>query len=281
MTRVVKIGGDAVRDPDRFADDVAHLAANGERVVVVHGGSSAIDETLSALGTEPRYVESPGGVTSRFTDRETMDAVTMATARVNTAFVTAFRNAGVDAVGLSGVDGGLLTGERKSAVKILENGRKRIERGDHASTVESVDDQLLRLLLDDGRVPVVSLPVYAHESGDGAVAANADADRVAAAVAAAVGEQLTLLTDTAGVYADRDDPATLVERVTTPAELDRLHEAAEGFMARKVLAAERALAGGCERVVIGDATVRDPIVAADAGHGTTITADALDQEVHA
>lgn len=277
MTRVVKIGGSGVREPDRFASDVAHLVANGERVILVHGGSVVIDETLDALGIEPRYVETPDGVVSRFTDDETMDAVTMASGLVNSQWVTALRNAGVDAVGLSGVDG-VATGDRKSAVKIVENGRKRIERGDHAGTIEEIDDGLLETLLADGRVPVVSVPIYATDDGPRATgtAVNADADRLAAAVAGAVGERLLLLTDTSGVYADPDDPDSLIESVTSRDELAALHDAAEGFMSRKVMAAERALHEGCTEVVIGDATLRDPIVAADAGRGTVVSETAVE-----
>jgi N-acetylglutamate kinase (EC 2.7.2.8)/N2-acetyl-L-aminoadipate kinase (EC 2.7.2.-) len=275
MTRVVKVGGEAVREPERFASDVAHLAANGERVILVHGGSVVIDETLDALGIDPRYVETPDGVVSRFTDSDTMDAVTMATQLVNTEWVTAFRNAGVDAVGLAGVDG-VATGDRKSAVRIVENGRKRIERGDHAGTIEQVDDALLETLLADGRVPVVSVPIYATDDGLEGAAVNADADRLAAAVAGAVGERLLLSTDTGGVYTDPDDPESLIESVTSRDELTALHDAAEGFMSRKVMAAERALREGCSEVVIGDATLRDPIVAADAGHGTVVSETALE-----
>lgn len=296
MTVVVKLGGDAVNEPDRLASDVGHLVANGERVIVVHGGSSAIDATLSELGRAPHYVETPGGVTSRFTDSETMDAVTMATARVNRELVTALRAVGVDAVGLSGIDGGLLTGERKSAVKIVEDGRKRIERGDHAGTVESVDTDLLSTLTTAGRTPVVTVPVLA----DDGTAVNTDADRAAAAIAGALAEsdspsgrsshrldrgeegvEFVLLTETAGVYADPTDPTTLIESVETPAEFEQLREAAEGFMHRKVLAVEDALTAGCRRAVIADATVRDPLIAARQGGGTQISDRAVEREVHA
>ena len=273
---VVKIGGAKAVDPAGAVGDVAHLVANGRSVVVVHGGSTVVDETIERLGMEPEYVESASGVTGRFTDADTMEAFTMAMAgKLNTELTALFRSAGVDAVGLSGVDGGLLSGPRKSAIRVVEDGKRKIKRGEHSGRIESVDTGLLDGLLADGYTPVVSPPM-AGEEGDGEVTpVNTDADRAAAAVAGAIGAELVLLTDVAGVYADPDDPETLIESAATPAELAAVEEAAEGFMGKKVLAATEALEGGSPRVVVADANVRDPIVAALGGSGTTIERSAL------
>jgi len=281
VTVVVKIGGARAVEPGGALADVAHLTANGEDVVVVHGGSTAIDDTLADLGREPEYVETPDGVAGRFTDAEDMDAVTMAMATVNTDLTAALVETGVPAVGLSGVDGDLLSGPRKSAVKVVEDGKKKIKRGDHAGRIESVDADLLATLLDAGYTPVVSVPMLAVEEaddGDPAVRApgrtvertpvNADADRAAAAVAAALGAELVVLTDVPGVLDDPEDPESVVETVATPADLDRVEAAAEGFMTRKVMAAVEALEGGAGTVTVADATVNDPLLGALAGRGT-------------
>ncbi|MCL7418962.1 MAG: acetylglutamate/acetylaminoadipate kinase, partial [Halalkalicoccus sp.] len=268
MTVVVKIGGARAVEPEGALADIAHLTANGERVVVVHGGSTAVDELLADLGTEPEYVTTPGGVTGRFTDEETMGAFTMAMAgRVNTDLTTALRDEGVNALGLSGVDGGLLTGPRKSAVRIIEDGRKKIKRGDHSGKIESVNADLLENLLESGYTPVVSVPMLA----DDGVAVNADADRAAAAVAGALGASLVVLTDVSGVYEDPEDPETLIESAETPSDLERVEESAEGFMTKKVMAAKEALSGGAREVVVSDANLNDPILAALDGHGTRFT----------
>ena len=277
-TVVVKVGGAKAVDPAGAVGDVAHLAANGRPVVVVHGGSTVVDETLERLGIEPEYVESASGVTGRFTDAETMEAFAMAMAgKLNTELTAEFRSAGVDAVGLSGVDGGLLSGPRKSAVRVVEDGKRKIRRGDHSGKIESVNADLLAGLLDDGYTPVVSPPM-AGDEGDGEVTpVNADADRAAAAVAGALGADLVLLTDVSGVYADPDDPETRIDAAATPAELATVEDAAEGFMGKKVMAAREALEGGSGRVVIADANVRDPVVAALGGEGTTVERSALDE----
>jgi acetylglutamate/LysW-gamma-L-alpha-aminoadipate kinase len=282
---VVKIGGARAVDPEGALADVAHLVANGEDVVVVHGGSTAVDDTLERLGEEPEYVETPGGVVGRFTDETTMEAFEMVLpGKLNTDLVAALQNEGVDAVGLSGADGKLLTGPRKSAVKVLEGGRKKIRRGDHSGRIESVNADLLSTLLADDYVPVVTVPMLAEEcdgGGSGGVSAsgftpvNADADRAAAAIAGALGGELVVLTDVAGVYEDPDDADTLVETVGTPAELEAAEDAAEGFMTKKVMAAVEALEGGAASVVVADANNRDPITTARTGHGTEFQPEAV------
>ncbi len=146
---VVKIGGARAVDPDGALSDVAHLTANGQDVVVVHGGSTAVDETLHALGEEPEYVESTSGVMGRFTDEKAMEVFEMVMpGKLNTELTASLQGEGVRAVGLSGVDGALLTGARKSAVRVVENGKRKIRRGDHSGKIESVNAELLETLLD-------------------------------------------------------------------------------------------------------------------------------------
>lgn len=269
---VVKIGGARAVDPAGAIGDVAHFAANGRPVVVVHGGSTAVDDTLEALGKDPEYVETPSGVTGRFTDDDTLEVFEMVLpGKLNTDLVTSLQAVGVDAVGLSGVDGGLVCGPRKSAVRVVEDGTKKIRRGDHSGTPTTLNTHLLDSLLGDGYVPVLSPPMLA----DDGTAANADADRVAALVAAELGAELVVLTDVAGVYADPEDGETKIETVETAAELDALRDAAEGFMGRKVHAAEEALSGGAAGVHVSDAGLSKPLVAALQGYGTDVSPSAL------
>ncbi|MFC3957512.1 acetylglutamate/acetylaminoadipate kinase [Halovivax cerinus] len=273
---VIKIGGASAVDPAGALADVAHLSANGRPVAVVHGGSTAVDETLEALGEEPTYVETPGGVVGRFTDETAMEAFTMAMAgTVNTDLVESLQNEGVDAVGLSGLDGKLLAGKRKSAVRVLEDGKKKIKRGDHSGTIESVNADLLKTLLAGGYVPVVGGPILGAESDGDYTAVNADADRAAAAVAGALGADLVVLTDVAGVYADPEDASTLIESATTEAAFEAIEDAAAGFMTKKVMAAKEALESGASSIVVADANANDPVLTALDGAGTTITPGAI------
>ncbi|MFQ3284383.1 MAG: acetylglutamate/LysW-gamma-L-alpha-aminoadipate kinase [Natronomonas sp.] len=272
-TVVVKIGGARAVDPEGALADIASVREDGTDIVVVHGGSTAVDDALERMGIEPEYVETPSGVVGRFTDAETMDVFKMALAgQVNTDLVVGLRNQGVDAVGLSGVDGGLFTGPRKSAVRVVEDGTKKIRRGDHSGTIGSVNGDLLSTLLSDGYTPVASPPMLA----DDGVAVNTDADRAAAAVAAELEGTLVSLTDVAGVYRDPDDPSTAIGRVDTPDAYEELRTAAEGFMGRKVMAATEALEGGAERVVVADANANAPVRSAIDGGGTDVLPSALE-----
>jgi len=298
MTTVIKVGGARAVDPAGALADVASLVADGERVVVVHGGSTKVDETLERLGIEPEYVETPSGVVGRFTDETTMEVFEMAFGHLNTQLVAGLQSEGVDAVGLNGVDGKLLYGPRKSAVRVVEDGTKKIRRGDHSGTIKQVNGDLLESLLGEGYTPVAAPPMAGEDSeaqsasdangdsreqndprdGGEIIPVNTDADRSAAAIAAELDATLVLLTDVAGVYEDPDDPATLIESVETPEDWTQLEAAAEGFMSRKIMAAEEALSGGSPEVVVADANGDEPILSALDDGGTHIKAEAVREE---
>jgi len=296
MTTVIKVGGARAVDPAGALADVASLVEQGEEVVVVHGGSTKVHETLERVGIEPEYVETPSGVVGRFTDETTMEVFEMAFGHLNTQLVAGLQSEGVDAVGLNGVDGKLLYGPRKSAVRVKEDGKKKIKRGDHSGTIKQVNGDLLRTLLSDGYTPVAAPPMAGSEarsaskksSGEGTdprdsddgeiIPVNTDADRSAAAIAGELDATLVLLTDVEGVYEDPDDPATLIESVETSEAWQALESAAEGFMSRKVMAAEEALSGGAPEVVVADANAADPILSALDGDGTHMKAGAVRSE---
>ncbi|ELZ06557.1 acetylglutamate/acetylaminoadipate kinase [Natrialba aegyptia] len=276
MTVVVKIGGARAVDPEGALADVASLVDEGEEVVLTHGGSTAVDETLEELGEEPTYVETPGGVVGRFTDEETMDVFKMVMpGKLNTDLVESLQNEGVNAVGLSGTDGKLLEGKRKSAVRVKEDGKKKIKRGDHSGTIDSVNADLLETVLAGGYTPVVSVPVLGREKEGGYTAVNADADRAAASIAGALEADLVVLTDVSGIYEDPDDESTKIDSAVTPAEFSAVKDAAEGFMTKKVMAAEEALEGGAASVTVASANADEPITSALAGAGTTLEPGAL------
>ena len=276
MTVVVKIGGARAVDPEGALADVASLVAEGEDVVLTHGGSTAVDETLEDLGQEPTYGETPGGVVGRFTDEDTMDVFKMVMpGKLNTDLVESLQNEGVNAVGLSGTDGKLLEGKRKSAVRAKVDGKKKILRGDHSGKIESVNADLLETMLEGGYTPVVSVPILGAEKGGGYTAVNADADRAAAAIAGALGADLVVLTDVSGIYEDPDDESTKIESAATPEEFEAVKDAAEGFMTKKVMAAEEALEGGASSVIVATANADAPISSALEGEGTTLEPGAL------
>ncbi len=261
---VIKIGGGEGIKPDAALGEIAGLVRAGVRVVLVHGGSHETNILSEKLGRPPTFITSPSGHTSRRTDRETLKIFEMAyCGKVNKGIVETLRRAGVDAVGLSGIDAGLWTGKRKSAIRSVDaDGRTVVIRDDLSGRVERVDDRFLRLLLDDGRTPVLTPPAMSDEG----VAMNVDADRAAAATAAALGaDELLLLSNVPGVLRDPEDRSSLIETVSS---LDEVRRAAKGRMKNKVLGAEEALSGGVGRVVIGSASGASPVADARSGCGT-------------
>ena len=264
---VVKVGGGEGIDPTGVLDDVADLHAGGERLVLVHGGSGETNRVATALGHPPRFVTSPSGRTSRYTDRTTLEIFTMVyRGRLNATHVEHLQAAGANAVGLCGADGRLLTGRRKASVRSVENGKTKRLYGDHTGTVDHVNDALLRTLLDGGYLPVVTPPALA----DDGVLVNVDGDRAAAAIATALGaDALLLLTGVPGLLRDPDDPTTLVRDVDADDPGDAT-AAAGGRMRAKLDGALRAARGGVAQVVIGDARVARPVRTARAGSGTVV-----------
>jgi acetylglutamate/LysW-gamma-L-alpha-aminoadipate kinase len=269
-TIVIKIGGGEGIELRPILDEFAALLKAGTRAVLVHGGSHETNVISERLGCPPTFIRSPSGHESRRTDRATLEIFEMVyCGKVNKGIVEHLQSRGVNAVGLSGIDGGVWSGSRKGAIRAVDaEGRTTIIRDDLSGKVESVDTSLLALLLESGRTPVLTPPALAVEADGSRVAINVDADRAAAMTAVALGaDELLLLSNVAGVLADRDDPSTLI-RSASGFGFDAVREAAGGRMKNKVLAAEEALGGGVGRVVIGSANGSGAIAAARAGAGT-------------
>lgn len=264
---VVKIGGAEGVNLSAICLDVATLLEAGVRMVLVHGGSAEANAIAQALGTPPRFITSPSGYTSRYTDRATLEIFAMAVnGRVNTLLVEQLQALGVNALGLSGLDGRLLLASRKEAIVSLENGKRRIIRDDFTGKIEKVNLDLLDRLLDGNFLPVIA-PLAVSQTGQ---ALNVDADRAAACIAAALkADTLLLLTAAPGLMRQYPDERTLISRLSASRLEDAL-QFAEGRMKKKVLGAQEALSGGVRRVIIADGRGQSPISQALNGRGTII-----------
>ncbi len=261
MTIVVKVGGAA---GNAVAPVLENLARRTDWVLV-HGGSDEVDRLGESLGRPSEYYTSPSGVVSRKSDPAHLEVLVMALAgTVQTRLVAALAGLGVRAVGLSGVDGGLLTARRKEGSRAVVDGRVTVVKDDRSGTIERVGADLLRLLLNAGLAPVVGPPAV---TATGEVV-NVDADRAASSIAVDLrAEALLLLTNVPGLLRDPKDPATLIERVPRDG-VDAVLPFAAGRMRKKVLAARDALVGAVPRVVIGSSSGPDPVDRALNGAGT-------------
>lgn len=264
---VIKIGGGSALDHDAIVDDLVALVTGGTQVVVVHGGAALTNEVAKQLGHPPEFVTSVSGFTSRRTDRRTLEIFEMVyCGQLNKGWVERLQRRGVDAIGLSGLDGRIWEGPRKAAIKIVRDGRRFVVRDDYTGRVERVNAALLKRLLSDGYVPVLSAPA-ASEHGE---AINVDGDRAAAVTAAALGAKaLVILSDVPGLLRDFPDETTLI-RAIPASEIEQFLDVAQDRMKKKVLGAKEALAAGVPRVVFADGRVAQPITRALAGEGTVI-----------
>ncbi|MBB5120360.1 acetylglutamate kinase [Streptomyces eurocidicus] len=265
-TIVVKCGGNAAVDPLAVCEDIAGLTRERRPVVLVHGGSADIEGLAARMGVASRRLTAPDGVSARYTDAETLQVVHLALAGLaKPRLLTALASAGVSAVGLTGLDGGLLRARRKTAHRAVVDGRRIVIRDDHSGRITEVNDALLRTLLAAGHVPVVSPPAVAEDGRP----VNTDADRAAAAVAAGLGAgTLVLLTGAPGVLADpADEDSVLPVCAVAPSGTPPF---TGGGMGLKLVAAREALQGGVGRVLIADGRRRDPVRAALAGSATEV-----------
>jgi len=264
---VVKVGGRKELDYDAVCADVAAQWKAGQKLVLVHGGSYQTNVVAHELGHPPQFVTSVSGYVSRRTDARTLEIFEMVyCGKMNKQIVESLQKQGVNAIGLSGIDGRLLEGKRKSAIKVVIDGRKRVLRDDYTGTVKEVNCDLINLLLGAGYLPVVAPLAISYESE----AMNVDGDRAAAAIAASMNaEQLIILSNVPGLLREFPDESTLIEHI--PAErVEDYMGFAEGRMKKKVMGAAEAVAQGVGKVIFGDARLAAPVAAAIAGQGTVI-----------
>jgi len=267
---VIKTGGGAFRElatMRAFVEQVAILHHLGIRVVLVHGGGPQLDEVTAQLGVETRMVQG-----RRVTDAAAIDATSMVlNGLVNTRLLALCREFGIPAVGLSGVDGGLVLAHRRPPVTLASG--ETVDYG-MVGDIDGVEPAILDRLLDAGFLPVVS-PLSADARGQ---LLNINADTVAANIGSAVNaEKLILCTGAPGILERLDDPHSLIS-YTDVAGLRRLREegALSDGMLPKASAIEAAIRGGVRRVHVISYTAQDALLAeifTNEGTGTLVVAD--------
>lgn len=265
---VIKVGGSAGIDYDALCDDLAALWQQDQGIVLVHGGSDETNKLAEALGHPPRFVTSPAGYTSRYTDRRTLEIFEMVyCGTANKGLVERLQGRGVNALGLSGLDGRLLKGKRKAAIRIVEQGRQKVLRDDWTGTVETVNTALLTMLLEHGYLPVIA-PLATSDKGE---PLNVDGDRAAAAIAVALrAETLLLLSNVPGLLRAFPDESSLIPHIPRT-EVESYLDYAEGRMKKKVLGAAEAVGEGVGRVILGDARATGCVSQALDGRGTVVS----------
>jgi [amino group carrier protein]-L-2-aminoadipate 6-kinase len=263
---LIKAGGGAGLNWDGLAEDLSALRGVAP-VALIHGAHAVRDDLAARLGLAVRTVVSPGGVSSVFTDEAAMDVFCMAyPGLANSRIVATLQRHGLNAVGLSGLDGRLWEARAKKDLLIQEDDKTLLLRNNKSGRVEKVNAWLIRILLDHGYLPVMTGPAISFEHE----IVNTDNDGAAAAVAAALGvDTLVFLIEAPGFLRDADDPRSLIPALSRD-EVAGCEAYAQGRMKKKWLAIQKALDAGVKEIFLGDGRVVHPLRDALAGRGTVI-----------
>lgn len=258
---VIKYGGNAMINEQlkkQVMEDIVLLRLIGVKVVLVHGGGPEINDLMDRLGKKPEFIDG-----LRVTDKETVDIVQMVLAgKVNKSLVNLLEMNGGRAIGLSGMDGRLIEAKQKN------------EKLGYVGEVTKIHIKPVTDLLDMGYIPVIST-IGRDKEGN---IYNINGDTAAARIAGALeAERLIMMTDIAGILKDKDDPSTLIPKIT-PKEAEELYATGvvSGGMIPKVQCCVDALEHGVKNVVIMDGRVPHSILLellTDEGAGTMVTAD--------
>ena len=256
---VIKYGGNAMINPqlkEQVMEDIALLWLIGVKVVLIHGGGPEITETMEKLGKEAVFVDG-----LRVTDKETVDIVQMVLAgKVNKTLVNLIQMKGGHAVGLSGIDGGIIEATIKN------------EKLGYVGSITKIRTQPITDLLEKNYIPIIST-VASDRQGN---VYNINGDTAAAYIAGALGaERLIMMTDIAGVLRNKDDASTLIPHITVN-EAKTLYDEGviSGGMIPKVDCCIEALEHGVENVVIMDGRIPHSILMellTNEGAGTMVT----------
>jgi len=256
----IKYGGNAMIDESlkqQVMEDIALLWLIGVKVVLIHGGGPEINDLMKKLGKVPQFVDG-----LRVTDKETVDIVQMVLAgKVNKSLVTLLQTKGGHAVGVSGIDGGIIEAKIKD------------ERLGFVGEITKIRPQPITDLLEKNYVPVISTVASDREGN----VYNINGDTAAAYIAGALGaERLIMMTDVAGILRDRDDPASLIPEITVEQAKQLYADGIiSGGMIPKVDCCIEAISRGVKNVVIMDGRVPHAILMellTDEGAGTMVTA---------
>jgi acetylglutamate kinase len=270
---VVKLSGKVTEDQDQLnslAEEITLCQQVGIRLAIIHGGGKQLTSIAERLGISQRIVNG-----RRVTDADTLEVAKMVFAgQINTDVLSALRRAGAETVGVSGIDGNIIKARRREIQKVLnqETGEVEVVDYGHVGDIVDINVRLVRLLLDNDYIPVIS-SLGADDQGN---VYNINADTIAAEIAAHLkAEKLILLTDVNGILRDQNDPSSTLSRLTVE-QAERLvkDRAVSAGMLPKVSAIARLIRRGVASAHIINGSRRNALlyeVFTDEGAGTMIS----------
>ncbi|MFZ1290113.1 MAG: [LysW]-aminoadipate kinase [Melioribacteraceae bacterium] len=260
---IVKIGGGKNLNLQGIISDLKNLKEN---FIIVHGANALRDELAEKLNKPKKVITSASGYSSVFTDDESLDIMMMAYAGLrNKRIVEMCQQVGINAIGLSGIDGKVIQGKRNIGIRVKDNGKLKIVH-DFSGKPKSINTDLLNLLLDNGYIPVLSVPIIDENN----FAINSENDDIVTVLKNDLNaDKIIQLIEAPGFLEDPNDPNSLVKNISKD-ELERRENQVEGRMKRKILAFRKLFEKGDATIFISDGRTETPITDAINGKGTII-----------
>ena len=266
---VIKIGGSILTDGvnNTLITDIKALTKS-ENIIIVHGGGKTVTNIAEQMGKEQKFIISPSGVRSRYTDKETVEIFTMVmSGKINKEITKTLQKFDVNAVGISGIDGKLISATRKKKLIIkAKDNRKKIIEGGYTGKIIEINNQLLDIILTNNYTPVIS-PIALSEEYD---LLNVDGDRAAAYIGGGIkADKVIFLTDVRGVL----ENGKVIKKLNL-SEAKELKKTVGHGMEKKLLASIESLEMGVKEVIISSGDIRNPISSIlKENEGTVITND--------
>jgi acetylglutamate/LysW-gamma-L-alpha-aminoadipate kinase len=260
---ILKIGGGKDINIQGIISD---LAESDDQFIIIHGANALRDKIAEELNAQRKIITSVSGYSSVFSDETALDIMMMTYAGLkNKRIVELCHRHGINAVGLSGLDGKLIEGRRNKGIRIKDGQKLKIVR-DFSGKPQKINRKLLDLLLSNGYTPVLSVPIIDENN----FAINSENDDIVGVLQNTINADIIIqLIEAPGFLNNPDDPGSKVSSLSVK-ELSLREEQVTGRMKRKILALRKLLETGTHRVIISDGRVNHPVKSALAGEGTII-----------
>ena len=263
---IIKIGGGDTLNLEGIIADLAHLAHLDQSFLIVHGANVLRDQVVAKMGLEKQVITSASGFQSVFSDETAIDTILMAYSGLrNKRLVELCQQKGINAVGLTGLDGRIVQGQRNRGIRVMENNKKMLKR-DFSGKPASINTELLQLLIQNQYTPVLTIPIC-DEDG---FAINSENDDIVCMLQQALkAETVVQLIEAPGFMEDINDPDSLQATLSRNELAIRLQQV-EGRMKRKMYALNKLSSGEVKTIIIADGRGEHPVSDALKGGGTWI-----------
>lgn len=260
---IIKIGGGKDINLESIIKDLPNL---DDDFIIVHGANALRDELAKKLDYEKEILVSASGYSSVFSDEEALDIMMMSYSGLrNKRIVEMCQQTGINAIGLTGIDGKLIEGKRNRGIRVKENGKLRMVR-DFSGKPKSINVDLIIMLIDNGYVPVLTVPII--DENNFAISSEND-DIVALLKSSLNAEKVIQLIEAPGFLDDANNPDSIVKSISRT-ELELREAQVDGRMKRKMKSLIKLFESGTTSVYICDGRIQNPITNALNGGGTII-----------